>query len=210
MMVILLAVLVLILVVVAAAVGAAAVGDSALLCWHKLAMTSPHIYMCYKTKDVPAFVTWWETLNPGYTVHLYDDQDCEDFLRREYGEKHAQFFRSIPDGPIRSDFWRVCVLYKRGGVYVDADVEPLVPIGTFWRRVSPSHGLSDRVVATVHNVNAQFIMSTPRHPILRECMDSLLRRRPIFILGLVCMQAHVRQAGEVHSQLHLCGGVSRL
>ena len=89
------------------------------------------IYICYKTKDLPPYVALnWEKLNPGYKVQIYDDKDCEEFLLHEYGQTHAKLFKSIPDGPIRADFWRICMIYARGGVYTDADVEPLVPIGS--------------------------------------------------------------------------------
>ena len=139
----------------------------------------PHIYMCYKTKDVPAFVTRnWETLNPEYTVHLYDDQECEEFLRREYGEKHAEFFRSIPDGPIRSDFWRVCILYKWGGIYVDADVEPLVPLRSFLEDgVSFLTCLSSLHITGGNKcANPHFMAAKSGHPVLKACIHDMLQK----------------------------------
>lgn len=50
-----------------------------------------------------------------------------------YSDEHVKLFQWIPDGPIKADFWRVCVLHTFGGVYSDADNEPLVPLSDFVR-----------------------------------------------------------------------------
>lgn len=73
----------------------------------------------------------WIELNPEYTVILYDDNDCKNFLLEYYGQLFCDIFDYIKDGPIKSDFFRVCVLYIYGGIYVDADIKPLVPLNTF-------------------------------------------------------------------------------
>jgi mannosyltransferase OCH1-like enzyme len=87
------------------------------------------IYICYKhLEQIQQTAQNWATLNPEYTIQLYDDERCEHFLLTEYGVVHRDLFRYIPDGPIKADFWRICILYKYGGVYVDADIEPLVPL----------------------------------------------------------------------------------
>ena len=84
-----------------------------------------HIYMCYKDKEsIQHKKVQWETLNPGYIVHLYDNNDCEQFLLDYYGETHRNIFLFLEDGSIKSDFWRICVTNKFGGIYVDADIEP--------------------------------------------------------------------------------------
>lgn len=91
------------------------------------------IYICYKTVEdlPPEVVNRWKRLNPEYKVHVYGDAECRSFIEETYGKAYADFFASIPSGPIKADFWRVCILYAKGGVYADADIEPLVPIGDF-------------------------------------------------------------------------------
>ena len=133
------------------------------------------IYMCYKTKDVPPYVVGnWVKLNPDHNVQVYSDKDCEEFLLREFGQTHADLFKSIPDGPIRADFWRVCIIYARGGVYTDADVEPLVSIKDFVDQ--------DASLVTCMNIiydkgmNPHFIVAVPKHPLLQLCIDDYLKK----------------------------------
>ena len=72
------------------------------------------IYICFKHKRIPSkVIANWKRLNPDYNVFLFDDEDCVRFLTEQYGPVFAHIFRSIPDGAIKSDFWRVCVLYSR-------------------------------------------------------------------------------------------------
>lgn len=90
------------------------------------------IYMCHKKLDkIKIYSKNWEKLNPEYEIKLYDDELCEKFLLDEYSELHYNIFKFIKDGPIKADFWRICIIYKYGGYYIDADIEPLVPLNTY-------------------------------------------------------------------------------
>ena len=85
--------------------------------------------MCHRVLDqIKHYSLNWKRLNPEYEIRLYDDQLCREFLRKKYSPLHAEIFDFIRDGPIKCDFWRVCVLNHSGGLYVDADIEPLVPL----------------------------------------------------------------------------------
>ena len=92
------------------------------------------IYLCYKDLEylekvcLPA----WSKLNDKYCLHLYDNKMCEEFINAEFGSLHRDVFNFIPSGPIKADFWRLCILYKKGGFYSDGDVEPLVSIDDFF------------------------------------------------------------------------------
>ena len=140
-----------------------------------------NIYICFKHKRLPPKVMAnWKRLNPDYNVFLFDDKDCIRFLMQYYGPRFVHIFNSIPDGAIKSDFWRVCILYKLGGVYADADIEPLKPIKEFvnpgihmltchsmWNPSRPSTGPD--------TFNPHFIICEAGSPILRHCITSYLK-----------------------------------
>jgi hypothetical protein len=139
------------------------------------------IYICFKHKRLPPKVVKnWETLNPDYKVFLFDDDDCERFLLEHYGPRFAFVFRSIPDGAIKSDFWRACVLYKMGGVYSDADIHPLRSISQFIRpgiHMLTCHSMWDYRSNSngPNSLNPHFIISEPGSPILQKCIDTYMR-----------------------------------
>ena len=137
-------------------------------------MIPKDIYICHKTKATVEqhCVAKWQTLNPDYTIHAYGNEECLAFLKNAYGQLHVDIFNYIKDGPIRSDFWRVCILHKYGGVYADADIDPTIPIHNFLEKdvqfltcnSYPSNGL-----------NPQFIVSSAEHRILQDCMDTYIQ-----------------------------------
>lgn len=91
--------------------------------------------------EVPAnlFMTWFsKTLpplmqenvdrirqdNPEIQLQLFDDKDCEDFLVANYPVEVAAAFRALRPGAYKADLWRLCVLYKLGGIYMDIKLRP--------------------------------------------------------------------------------------
>ncbi len=62
-------------------------------------------------------------LNPNYTINVYGDAECVDFFKTYFSQEYVDFFQNkIKHGPIKADFWRACVIYVFGGVYLDVDV----------------------------------------------------------------------------------------
>ena len=132
------------------------------------------IYICHKDINIirPYALKWIE-LNPDYTLELYDDERCKEFLLSEFSQEHVDVFNFIPDGPIKADFWRICIMYKFGGVYADADIEPLVPFDKYiYENVSFVTCISK--YNSHHNFNPHFIMTEPYNLILKKCIDCYL------------------------------------
>ena len=52
---------------------------------------------------------------------FYDDNDCDIFIKNNFEEKIYNAYKSINDvyGAMKADFFRYCVLYKIGGIYLD-------------------------------------------------------------------------------------------
>lgn len=146
-----------------------------------------NIYICDRERRhiETHSATWWNALNAcdDYATVLYDDESIRSFLLTEYSQTHCDIFNFLEEGPIKADFWRVCVLYKYGGVYVDADVQPLTPICFF---------LEDDVdFLTCSSYGPQFnphvIMARAGDETLRECVetyvDMYLRKTPYSYWG---------------------------
>ena len=90
------------------------------------------IHITYKNTDsLQNIRDQWYDLNPEYHVELYDDNRCINFLQSHFGEKYSKIFEYIQDGAIKCDFFRLCALYICGGVYVDADIKPIISLKDF-------------------------------------------------------------------------------
>ena len=79
-------------------------------------------------------VAAWRALNPSFALTVHDTAAQRSFLEAEYGSDHPSgalaAFDRVPNwaGALRSDLWRTAFLFRYGGVYVDDDVEILLPL----------------------------------------------------------------------------------
>lgn len=136
------------------------------------------IYMTYK-KNVPEFVfSRWKELNPDYSIEFSLDNDCIDFLKNEFNDDVAELFKSISVGMYKADLWRLCKLYKYGGVYADVDLVPYINIDKECSK--------DVTFYTCLSIDAEFIFqafminnSKPKNPLIFIFLLSYLIHNPI-------------------------------
>ena len=75
---------------------------------------------------------------------------------------------------MRSDFFRICFLLIKGGVYIDADERCLQPADSFfagWEHVRFAACVSPDIPFYVHN---SFIYAAPGHGILSTAFDLMI------------------------------------
>jgi mannosyltransferase OCH1-like enzyme len=130
------------------------------------------IYICHKNlKCLNMTYKFWKRLNPTYEIKLFNDAMCEQFLLDQFSELHRSIFKFIPDGPIKSDFWRLCILYRFGGIYVDADIHPLIPLNNY---LSLSSDFVTCITTSNGNFNPHFIAARKNDPILKGCIEEYI------------------------------------
>ena len=130
------------------------------------------IFICHKNINCLSMThNKWKTLNPNYEIFLFDDSMCEQFLLKEFSELYYNIFKFIPDGPIKSDFWRLCILYKYGGIYVDADIEPLIPLDAYLIHTSD---FVTCITDGCQNFNPHFIAVKKKEHILQLCINEYI------------------------------------
>lgn len=112
--------------------------------------------------------------NPELDMYFYTDQDCLRFIREEFEPEVGDAFEALNPGAYKCDLWRYCILYKRGGIYLDAKFEALVPLGALL--LSEPHMLVKDYGYGSWNewVYNGVIASPPGNPIFRYCIDDIV------------------------------------
>lgn len=81
------------------------------------------LFLSWHTKHIPPMmrenVNQLQSLNPEFSVYLFDDNDCFDFIKAHFDKSVANAFESLVPGQYKCDLWRYCVLYIHGGIYMD-------------------------------------------------------------------------------------------
>ena len=96
---------------------------------------------------------------------------CQQFLLEQFSELHETNFKIIPDGPIKSDFWRLCILYKYGGIYVDADIHPLMHLDNYLLR---SSDFVSCITKSNGNFNPHFIAAKKNNFNLKKYIEEYI------------------------------------
>jgi mannosyltransferase OCH1-like enzyme len=131
-----------------------------------------HVYMTSPTKNLPPLMmaNFHELCNKNkeFTFHLYDDNDCILFLKHHFPEEVLNAFHSLQPGAYKADLWRLCILYKYGGIYMD---NKLQCVGRFklYDIVNKEHFVLDRPTTSLHIYNA-FMVSKANNPFLKHAI----------------------------------------
>jgi hypothetical protein len=123
-------------------------------------------------------------LNAGYSYEFYDETACREFLRHYYDEETLRVFDNLGrlnpkhQHQFRCDFFRYCLLYLRGGVYLDVDLQPLIGFDQMQSLTTSPHERSDFITALGAHSNPAFgectngfIMCTRGNPIFLKLID---------------------------------------
>jgi len=85
------------------------------------------IYQTWATKDLPPkmslIVEKLKRDNPEFEHHLFDDNDCREFIKHHFHEEVLSAYDKLIPGAYKADLWRCCVLYINGGIYLDIKLQ---------------------------------------------------------------------------------------
>ena len=88
------------------------------------------------------------------------------FLKKEFGQEYVDIFNFLKDGPIKADFWRICIIYKYGGMYADIDIQPFVSLETILHRDTT---FLTCISTSYNGITPEIKISVPNHYILKKC-----------------------------------------
>ncbi len=114
----------------------------------------------------------WLQLNPHIRMYWFNDRDCQRFMRAQ-GERVFNAYMALQPGAYKADLFRLCILYQRGGVYVDAESLPYVSLKEMKRETGSKFvSVLDSGSDGIHN---GLIMSPRGHPFLKVGIERILK-----------------------------------
>jgi len=71
-------------------------------------------------------------INPELTFKLYNDKQIDNYIKNNWSKhKISEIYKLVNFGPLKTDIFRYCILYDKGGYYFDIDkmcTRPLVSL----------------------------------------------------------------------------------
>jgi mannosyltransferase OCH1-like enzyme len=107
---------------------------------------------------------------PAYEYYFCTDEQCDRFVEENYPGEIWNAFKRLRIGAARADFWRILVLLKYGGVYMDIDANFTADPDSF------IDGRTEHVFLAMKNgeVTNYFLAGSPGLPILQEACDRIV------------------------------------
>jgi mannosyltransferase OCH1-like enzyme len=135
------------------------------------------IYQTFQTNLVPKgmykAVNSWIHMNPDYEHFFYDNLKSIEFLQKHFGKREVEAYKTLLPGAFKADFWRLCILYKLGGIYVDADMICLSSLNNLIQPEDTFICGRDDPMSKSFLYNG-FIASIPGHPFLKAAINRCL------------------------------------
>ena len=121
---------------------------------------------------LPVYVNyrWNRLMAPTHEHRFCNDDVCAEFISKHFpGAVHEAYSR-LQIGAARADFWRVLVLLKEGGVYMDIDAALCWPPEALF-----AGGCSELLIQNTDGTLTNYFMaSAAGNPLMQEIADRIL------------------------------------
>jgi mannosyltransferase OCH1-like enzyme len=164
-----------------------------------------------------------------FEFKFYDDDDVDNFIKTHFNATIYNSFKSINDnlGAMKSDFFRYCVLYICGGVYIDIKSKINYPLNKIihpydicildiprnnlerWRRNSPTHEQWLLIFAPKHqylrsmiNLMVQYI-NKKYNPMIKGIRTLTMKEKILNITGPDAFARAINSYLILNNKIHL-------
>lgn len=132
----------------------------------------PHVlYQTHYSRVLPSryslLVNSWLDHNHEYDYYFFDDSDCRTFILENFERNVLIAYDKLIPSAYKSDLWRYCMIYSKGGVYANINLEPSCALSSI---IDPN---SDLVYVEGFN---GFFAASPKHPLLKKLITHVVSR----------------------------------
>lgn len=123
--------------------------------------------------------------NPGYKQILYDDDMARELIRKNFDKSVVAVFDRLVDGAAKADLFRYCVMYVKGGVYLDIksaahDLSDLIrPDDRFvvsaWPWWAAMYQTNCRGFWDFGEIQQWWIAAEPNHPAFMHTINAVIK-----------------------------------
>ncbi len=133
------------------------------------------VYQCWHTVHIPAGMrkTIHENVkaNPEFNFHFYNDAACRKFLSKHFSSDVVKAYDALKPSAYKADLWRLCIIYKYGGIYMDAKFKIANP--SEFKKCVETTGLYVQDLGENRVYNG-FFCAKAGNAILKKCINDII------------------------------------
>jgi len=135
------------------------------------------IHQTFKTRFLPSSMVSacysWINRNPDYEYRYYDDIDQRNFILEHFDNDVLAAYDSLIPGAYKADLWRYCMIFVKGGIYIDIKMGSVVPLSQIIDDDTELLVINDTHDMTLYNA---FFAAIPRHPAILATIKLVTQR----------------------------------
>jgi len=113
---------------------------------------------------------WNRLMSLSYEYRYVSTENRLEFIQNNASDEAINAFEQLTDGAAQADFWRLFVLNKIGGIYMDIDAHLVWPLS----KIIKPYDNEVILLNKKHYYTNYFIASIPEHPILQKSLDIIV------------------------------------
>lgn len=153
------------------------------------------IWQTHETNDLPnsSFKNILRLIknNPEFEYNFFTKEDRFEYLKKHYNRDVLNAYTNIKSGAGKADIWRLAVILREGGIYIDVDKVPTQNAVSFISLIDPDdemiHGRNWHVWGFDAPAVNSTICARPNHPIIKSTFDSVINavnnKKPLKKIG---------------------------
>jgi hypothetical protein len=114
-------------------------------------------------------------VNKNYEYRFYSNRSRLEFITKAFGQDsiQARAYSRIINGTWKADFFRMCVLYESGGVYLDCKAAAITPLDDF---IKSDADFATFIDVIPYRVATGFLASTAKNTIIAAFMEGCINK----------------------------------
>jgi mannosyltransferase OCH1-like enzyme len=136
------------------------------------------IYQVWHVKELPSSVK--ESIqkikeqNPEFKHHQYDETMCRTFIKDNFPKKVLDAYDTIIPHAYKADLWRYCILYKKGGIYLDSKYYGVE--GFKFIYLTGKEYFCKDVAWTFGGIYNAILICKPKNKIMLQCIQRVVKQ----------------------------------
>lgn len=136
-----------------------------------------NLFQTWHTLQLPFYmqqnVEILKNQNPEFKHHLYDDSMCRSFIEKHFDKDVLHAFDKLKPGAYKADLWRYCILFKKGGIYLDIKYRCCHNFKLIYV-TDAEHFVQDRPSNNLPGIYQAFLVCLPNNKVLYDCIYKIV------------------------------------
>lgn len=142
-----------------------------------------NIIQVYKKKElIPEYIiNNIKDKNEEWQYHFFDDEEMIKYLEDNYGEEFVKKYNSFNRREHKEDLFKLCWLYKNGGVFVDLDIDLILPLNDIIENVKNNFAillknyLSNLLIIEKGSLVNSLIVVNKGNLKIKKCIENIMK-----------------------------------